>query len=90
MTSEGKHLGTIKKLQILIPSQEHIVLSKVFIGTYYKRPIGESLWALYDNIINCNSSSLNNCSKYLNISKELGINSFTLLTILNAATNQWR
>lgn len=90
-TSEGKQLGTINRLQLLIPSIEHIAISKVFIGNYYKRSIGESLWPLYDSIVNNNSSSLNiSCSKYLTISKDLGINSFSLLTILNAATKLWR
>lgn len=89
-SSEGKQFGHIKKLQILMPSQEHIVISKVYIGNYYKKTIGVSLWPLYDSVVNHNSTSLNNCNEYLTISKDLGINSFTLLTILNAATNLWR
>lgn len=89
-TSEGKDLGLIQKLQILIPSQEHIVISKVFIGNYYKKTIAASLWPLYDSITNQNPTSLKKCSGFLAISNDLGINSFTLLTILNAATNLWR
>lgn len=89
-TSEGKQFGRIQKLQILMPSQEHIVISKVFIGNYYKKAIGVSLWPLYDSVVNHNSAFLSNCNEYLTISKDLGINSFTLLTILNAATNLWR
>lgn len=89
-TSEGKKFGRIRKLQILIPSQEHIVISKVFIGNYYKKKIGTSLWPLYDCAVNHNSASLNKFSEYLTISKNLGINSFSLLTILNAASNQWK
>lgn len=89
-TSEGKQLGTIQKLQILIPTQEHIVISKVFIGNYYKSTIGESLWPLYNKIVNPNSTSINNYSEYLTISRNLGVNSLTLLMILNAAVNQWR
>lgn len=89
-TSEGKELGRIQKLQILMPSQEHIVISKVFIGNYYKKTIGATLWPLYDSVTIQNSNSIKKCSEFLATSKDLGINSFTLLTILNAATNQWR
>lgn len=89
-TSEGKDLGRIQKLHILMPSQEHIVISKVFIGNYYKRTIGESLWPLYDSFTTQKSTSIKKCSEFLATSKDLGINSFTLLNILNAATNLWR
>lgn len=90
ITSEGKKLGAINRLQLLIPSNEHIAISKVFIGNYYKRVISESLWPLYDSTVNHKSPSVNGCREYLTISKDLGINSFALLTILNAATKLWR
>lgn len=90
-TSEGKLLGIIKAISLLAPSNEHIALSNVFIGNYYKKPIGESLWALYNQVVDEGVPSSNTqFDKYLILSKDLGIQSLSLLSILNAAISQWR
>jgi hypothetical protein len=86
-TSEGKQLGIIKDLYLLLPTVEHIALSRVFIGNFYKNPISTSLWNLYDYIIDHRPYETINCGEILTNSNELGINSLSLLTILNAAVN---
>ena len=84
-TSEGKVLGTIKSIAWLCPSIEHIVLSKLFIGSYYKNKIADSIWPIFDKIVNYNPLILNtDLNDFLLMSRKMGINSFTLLNILNA------
>ncbi len=51
-TSEGYELGQIKSIALLSPSCEHFVLSKLFIGNYYRNKISNSIWPIFDKVVN--------------------------------------
>lgn len=91
LTSEGRSLGKIRLITLLLPSNEHIVISRIYIGNYYRNRISCSLWPLYEKIMEDGIKRLElQPELYLSMSKDLGIQSFTLLNILNAAVHQWR
>lgn len=90
-TSEGHVLGSIKSMALLSPSCEHIVLSELFIGDYYKNKISDSIWPIYEKVVNdANPRSGKRFSEYLLMSKKMGVSSFSLLNILNAGIHVWR
>lgn len=91
LTSEGRNFGKIRSVTLLSPSDEHIVISKIYIGNYYRSGISCSLWPIYEKIMEDGIKRLAlQPELYLSMSKDLGIQSFTLLNILNAAVHQWR
>lgn len=91
VTSEGYILGIIKSIAFLSLSIEHIVLSKQFIGNYYRRAISDSIWPIFEKVVNNSTPRYDtDFTEYLVMSKNLGINSFSLLNILNAGTCLWR
>ena len=90
-TSEGYLLGTVKSTALLSPSCEHIVLSKVYIGDYYRNKISDSLWPIFEMVVNnANPKCNTRFSDYLLMARKMGINSFSLLNILNASIHVWR
>jgi hypothetical protein len=90
-TSEGYLLGTIKSTTLLSPSCEHIALSKVFIGDYYRNTISDSLWPIFEKVVNnSNSRCDTKFAEYLLMSRKMGVNSFSLVNILNAGIHIWK
>lgn len=90
-TSEGYFLGSIKSTALLSPSYEHIVLSKVYIGDYYRNKISDSLWPIFEMVVNnANPGCNTRFSEYLLMARKMGINSFSLLNIINAGIHIWR
>ena len=90
-TSEGYLLGTVKSTALLSPSCEHIALSKVYIGDYYRNKISDSLWPIFEMVVNnANPKCNTRFSDYLLMARKMGINSFSLLNILNASIHVWR
>lgn len=90
-TSEGYFLGSIKSIALLSPSCEHIALSKVYIGDYYRNKISDSLWPIFEMVVNdANPKCNTRLSEYLLMARKMGINSFSLLNILNASIHVWR
>ena len=84
-------LGTVKSTALLSPSCEHIVLSKVYIGDYYRNKISDSLWPIFEMVVNnANPKCNTRFSDYLLMARKMGINSFSLLNILNASIHVWR
>ncbi len=89
--SEGFILGIVKSISLLSPSCEHIVLSKLFIGDYYRNTISDSIWSIYEMVVNnANPRCNTRFSEYLLMARKMGINSFSLLNILNAGIHVWR
>lgn len=89
-TSEGCELGVINSITLLSPSCEHMALSKIFIGNYYRNRIADSIWPIFNMaVMDGIPKNGTDLSIFLHKSKDMGINSFTLLNILNAAVNVW-
>ncbi|MBQ8361200.1 MAG: hypothetical protein IJX44_04540 [Bacteroidaceae bacterium] len=89
-TSEGYILGSVKSTALLSPSCEHIALSKVYIGDYYRNKISDSLWPIFEMVVNNTNPRCNaRIPEYLLMARKMGINSFSLLNILNASTHVW-
>ena len=90
-TSEGYFLGLVKSIALLSPSYEHIVLSKVYIGDYYRNTISDSIWPIFEKAVNHTNPRCDaQFAEYLLMSKKMGVNSFSLLNILNAGIHIWR
>lgn len=83
ITSDGYRLGIIKSVTMLSPSIEHILLSQVFIGPYYNNKVSDSIWTLF-NVSANNEGRVVDTRDCLKMSKSMGINTFTLINILNA------
>lgn len=90
-TSEGYIIGSVNSIGLLTPSCEHIILSKVYIGDYYKNAISDSIWPIFEKAVKNGKPRYDTeFTDYLLISREMGINSFSLLNILNASIHIWR
>lgn len=88
VTSEGDRLGVCTSINIETPSALHVCLSGIFIQEYYRNAVAESLWPIYDNAISVHSRRITcECNDLIYMSREYGINSFTLLHILKAASS---
>ena len=87
-TAENKFLGECDHLYLWLPCAEHIMVSQVFLGNYYCRPISRSLWPIFEEAMrihhSCRSCS---CNSLLKASQELGIGAFPLLSILKAVSS---
>ncbi|MFS2707554.1 hypothetical protein AAH082_18695 [Phocaeicola vulgatus] len=91
VTSDGKNLGKIKSISLLYLSCEHIVLSKLFIGNYFNNKVSDSLWPIFEKVVkDGHPNSDTDLSIYLTLAKQMGINSYTLINILNAGSHLWR
>lgn len=88
-TSEGTCLGLLRGINALIPREELLSLSKIFIGRYYKQSVTRSLWSLYEQARGLAMVAKENttCVQLQDEAKELGINALTLLCVANAASN---
>ena len=87
-TAENELLGECDHLYLWLPCAEHIMVSQVFVGNYYCRPISRSLWPIFEEAMrihhSCQSCS---CNSLLKASQELGIGAFPLLSILKAVSS---
>ena len=85
-TSEGVLLGTIYEMEMHCPISEHLALSRVFLKRYYNRNVSKSLWDIFDEACHICSKKTNCQAKELDdMAREMGIGSFVLLNIANAA-----
>lgn len=88
ISSEGERLGTCQSINIEIPTALHVCLSGLFINEYYRNDVAESLWPIYNKAKSVHSKGRNcECNDLICMSKEYGVNSFTLLHILKAASS---
>ncbi|MGN0222928.1 MAG: hypothetical protein ACI4AM_02755 [Muribaculaceae bacterium] len=79
-------IGVVERLRMLTPRIDHIVLSDVYIGSFYRRAIADDLRSLVDeaqSIIN----KRGDCTPLLRRAKELHIGAFQLLNLLNLSCN---
>lgn len=90
-TSEGDELGVINFIALLSPSREHYVLSSLFIRNYYRNKISESIWPIFNKVVEDGVPQYNtDLTVFLEMARKMGIHSFSLLNILNAGACTWR
>lgn len=89
VTSEGERICSCKYVNLRVPGKVHIVLSRFFLGDYYTGGIASSLWPLHEEVsrrLVLGSSGMPDASGLSEIAASLGINTFTMLCILNSVS----
>lgn len=87
-TAENELIGECVGINLWEPDVLHIVVSQIFLGYYYRYPINDSLWTIFDEaqaITQFKGSYA--CGKLLNMARKMGVGAFPLLNILNAVTS---
>ncbi len=89
VTSEGERICSCKYVNLRVPDTVHIVLSQFFLGDYYSRGIASSLWPLHEEasrLLLPRSSEMPDAGSLSEMAASLGINTFTMLCILNSVS----
>lgn len=89
VTSEGNDLGECRRIFLRIPRKEHVVLSNYYLENYYHHKIADSLWPIFNVAENICRFKKNECEKLLTMALNSGINTYSLLNLLQGASNYY-
>ena len=86
VTSEGERLGICNSISLLMPTTEHLVMSRVMLGAYYRKRISDSLWPLHNLAKSVNYDNATNvCRELLSMASKMGVGIKSFLDIINAS-----